>query len=366
MKKRIIALTLVLVTVLSLVGCGKTEMKEGAITEGLCYDITGISPDTVVAVIDGKEIPMDLYFYWLNYSAASVEDFMTTYMGGMNWDYALEEDSTVAELVKEDAVRTITRFAVMENLAAANNIVLSESELAELDALREEFIASVGGEEAYLAQINSIGLREETYDMLCAADFRYVALETLFNTEGSAIYPERETLEAVAKESYVTADHILLSTIDLTTREPLDEETVARKWELADELLAQLSAVEGEELETLFTSLADQYSEDTGRILSPEGYTFTTGEMVAPFEEAAFALAPGELSGVVETDYGYHILLKKELDVDAAVELVRDNAFLMLEKELAEEAKVEFSPVLDTLDVRAVYEAFTEQRSAIS
>ena len=42
----------------------------------------------------------------------------------------------------------------------------------------------------------------------------------------------------------------------------------------------------------------------------PEGYTFTTGEMYPVFEEAAFALEEYELSGIVESQAGYHILLR--------------------------------------------------------
>ncbi|MBR7146647.1 MAG: peptidylprolyl isomerase [Oscillospiraceae bacterium] len=364
MKKRIIALVLTVLTAFSLVGCGGEEFKTGTITEGLCYELTGISPDTVAVKVDGKEIPMDIYFYWLNYSASAVEEIMNYYLGGLDWAYELEDGRTSAELAKEDALSTVTRFAVMENLAAANNVMLGEAEIAELARLCEEYVTACGSEEAYLAQIASLGLREESYDLLCAADFRYIALEDLSNTEGSALYPTQEKLEALAKDSYVTADHLLLLTTDMATGEALDEETVAQKKAMAEDLLAQLSAIEAGELEAAFTAMADQYSEDTGRQLNPTGYTFTTGEMVAPFEEAAFALRPGELSGIVETSYGYHILLKKELDVEAACELVRDEYFLNMEQELASAAKVELNPALESLDLPAVYEEFKAAQSA--
>jgi parvulin-like peptidyl-prolyl isomerase len=58
-----------------------------------------------------------------------------------------------------------------------------------------------------------------------------------------------------------------------------------------------------------FETLAEQYSEDpaTKKTGGELGY-FPRGRMAKPFEKAAFSMKPGEISQVVETDFGYHII----------------------------------------------------------
>jgi hypothetical protein len=58
-----------------------------------------------------------------------------------------------------------------------------------------------------------------------------------------------------------------------------------------------------------FAALAQQHSEDPGSAEQGGdlGY-FSRGQMVPPFEEAAFGLEPGQVSGLVETPFGIHVI----------------------------------------------------------
>ncbi|MEW6563171.1 MAG: SurA N-terminal domain-containing protein [Pseudomonadota bacterium] len=58
-----------------------------------------------------------------------------------------------------------------------------------------------------------------------------------------------------------------------------------------------------------FGELAKQYSQDPGSAVSGGDLgVFGRGMMVKPFEDAVYSLKPGEVSGIVQTDFGYHII----------------------------------------------------------
>ncbi|HVP57370.1 MAG TPA: peptidylprolyl isomerase [bacterium] len=82
--------------------------------------------------------------------------------------------------------------------------------------------------------------------------------------------------------------------------------TKAEAKQLADELLVRVN--KGED----FAELARTYSDCPSREDGGDLRFFPRGRMVKPFEDAAFALKPGQVSGVVETQFGYHIIKRTQ------------------------------------------------------
>jgi len=69
-----------------------------------------------------------------------------------------------------------------------------------------------------------------------------------------------------------------------------------------------------------FAKVARQESDDTSAAEGGDLGCFQKGSMVKPFEDAAFALRPGEISPVVETQYGFHVIKVEGIYKDAEAE----------------------------------------------
>ncbi len=99
------------------------------------------------------------------------------------------------------------------------------------------------------------------------------------------------------KPAQVHARHILFK---LAADASDDQKAQVRK--RVEEVLAKAKA--GED----FAALAKQYSEDSTASQGGDLGSFPHGKMVKPFEDAAFALAPGQISELVESPFGLHII----------------------------------------------------------
>src|SRR5439155_884361 len=100
-----------------------------------------------------------------------------------------------------------------------------------------------------------------------------------------------------------------------------------------------------------FAALAKKYSEDDSNAQQGGDLDyFTRGRMVPEFDTAAFALAPGEVSGLVKTQFGYHII--KVTDRKPAITRDLKEAALYKEIELQvqhDQAEVQVNELADGL-----------------
>jgi peptidyl-prolyl cis-trans isomerase C len=123
-----------------------------------------------------------------------------------------------------------------------------------------------------------------------------VAQRVMITDEESKTYYDTHPQSFVQPEQ-VRASHILIK-VDA-------DATEAQKTEARKKITAiQQKLKKGED----FASLAENYSEDTTSKKGGDLGYFGRGQMVEPFEEAAFSLKPNEISDIVETQYGYHLI----------------------------------------------------------
>lgn len=83
-----------------------------------------------------------------------------------------------------------------------------------------------------------------------------------------------------------------------------------------------------------FAALAEQYSDDSSAARGGDLGFFSRGAMVEPFDDAVFAMQPGEISGVVETVFGFHLIRLEEVQPPSVrpFEEVRDEIAAQLRR----------------------------------
>lgn len=201
-------------------------------------------------------------------------------------------------------------------LGKAMGIELTDEEKASGPDTRAAFAAQNGGYKAYSKFVKDNGSSIEFLDDLFTASAYQTQINQKVNEEFGDEEISEEEINKYYSENYYNAKHILINkpsedsedadnAEDTENTEKTDDNGKTGK-ELAEDILARVKA--GEDFDTLMK----EYSEDPGLESNPDGYVFTDGEMVEPFENAVKELKPGEY-GMCESDYGYHVLLRLEL-----------------------------------------------------
>lgn len=234
-----------------------------------------------VASVDGNKITSDELY-----------DVMAAQYGGTIVDTMIT--NKVIELEAEKQGVKITDEAIEEEL--------------------NEFIESYGGEDSFNSALEYSGITLEDFKNDIEIYLMTVELmspEIKVTEEEMEKYFE-ENKDDFAQSEEVRASHILVE----------DKET-------AQEVLKKINA--GED----FAELAAEYSTDTSAKEGGDLGFFGTGEMVEAFEKAAWALDIDQVSDIVETEYGFHII--KVTDKQEAKEAVYEDCKDEIKDVLTEE-----------------------------
>lgn len=193
------------------------------------------------------------------------------------------------QMIQQNVVNQLVEIELLMGEAKKRNLVASDKEVNEkLDQVKKQFPDQAKFQEA----LKQYGL---TVDDLKGQIVQGLTLqklqedlakaEKLSDKELREYYDKH--IDQFKQSEQASASHILV-----------------KEEKLAKEILAKLK--KGED----FKKLASQYSTDPGSKAQGGSLgSFGRGMMVPEFEKAAFSLKKGELSGLVKTTFGYHILL---------------------------------------------------------
>lgn len=277
-KRRFAALFLVFCMLAPVLGgCGGKETD----TKVILY--TGFKKDEVFRIETMSCMLPEVMVYLTN-----TQDQYENAFGSQIWQTNLG-DVSLEDNIKETVLAQLAQIKTMNLLAQRHGVQLDEEELALTEEAADTYYSSLNQTEREVMQVD-----REVIAQLYA---EFALANKVYEYIIKDINPEISDDEART----ITVQHILIRTYvqDGTGKKiEFSDKDKKEAYERAKEILA-LAMEEGADFEELVLN----YSEgDKGN------YSFGKGETDPAFEEAAFNLEKEEISDIIETRYGYHII----------------------------------------------------------
>jgi parvulin-like peptidyl-prolyl isomerase len=287
--KRILALIVVLG--LLVVGCGKKQ-SESRLEKGTpAYNLADSISKTLPYLDPNKNNPI-VTTKTFTVNTADVFTAIVQNYGSRSEQLKTLDADHLKTVIQQNAIG-IAEQDVLLNEAQKVGVSITD---AQVDSVLNQQYELAGGEQAFLDWLSK---NEISPDIVRQDILKSLTINTYIETILTEIKPvaEADVLAIYNADKTASVRHILLLT---QGKSDSDKAAIHQQMET---LLARAKA--GED----FSELAKQYSEDPGSKENGGLYQdFPKGQMVPPFEEAAFTVPIGELSGIIETRYGYHIL----------------------------------------------------------
>lgn len=224
----------------------------------------------------------------------------SSYESDEDWATYLSQQGLTPESYRENVIDSIARQYLLTQAEKEYDITVSQDDL---DEAWDEAVENYGGDEGtFVDMITQFGFTKETYQENTKSS---LAQEKLREKVASVEDPTDDQIVSYINENLDTyndarrSSHILFKVADDAT----DEEG-AEVEAKAQEVLDKLNAGEVE-----FADAAKEYSEDSSADDGGDVGWDKLTTFVTEYQDALSALSTGQMSGLVKTTYGYHIIL---------------------------------------------------------
>ena len=271
---------------------------------------TGAQLPSTVASVGGRAVPTKLYEMYLKNGREELA-----------LDAATEEGRRKLDLLREGIVAELIDRALIAQEAERRGLSVTPEKLSEAE---RKAIMQFGGEQKFNEYLASHNLTREEYrevlrtevygEMMRAELSKDVKVS---DEEVAKYYEEHKTEPAFQAPERVAASHILIAARSNLIAQEIQREqnlsgaalTAAVRQETAKrraraEDICRRAAEDGD-----FAALAREFSEDPAtRERGGDLGTFARDTHARGFDDAAFKLKPNEVSGVIETEFGFHVI----------------------------------------------------------
>lgn len=279
----------------ALSGCGSKDNGKSAQKDSDATVVQNVDITDEVAKINDQPITVGEFQYYV-YNTALMKaytkdsgfsgDFST-----LDWDEKTESGKTLAQEVIDEALDAVIAEVLTVQEGKENGVENTAEEQEQTNQAVDSFIAQ-SGQEQFNLTANAMAINSaEDYKKLYNRMITVQKVQDDIQTNPDKYITDREKLKSYKNDKKATVQHILIMNNSEKTEDPEA---------LINQVLER--AKKGDD----FYELMQEFNEDTGE--TEAGYTFGPGEMVKEFEEAAFALDYDQISDVVKSDYGYHII----------------------------------------------------------
>ena len=301
-----------------------------------CLAGCGSKNEDTVMTVDGVDVSFDEYMYYLNAAASTlISYYQASTGGGVDWDGVCIYDKTKtnAEWCINEALYNAAQGCVIMSKGKSMNALPTDEQLKSLEdnisTIRKNYEESDDPDAAFADALNGQGFTLESFKAVNKINFTLGNIFTSLYGENGEKLSDEKLQTYIDENGFMTSAHILFRTKEdvegengQTTQKELSDSAKAEKKAQAEKLCKELKAIKDDtQRKEKFFEYMKEHSEDPGKESFPNGYCFTEGTMVEEYTDTTKALKNYEVSDVVESDFGYHIIMRLPTvssDVDTA------------------------------------------------